>query len=72
VKNPYKKIKEEKASLMWKPNLFCNIKDAMYWWNFEGLIRRTREGGSELEPIRVLLEEDGNSNKMNTASNTRL
>jgi hypothetical protein len=38
----------------------------------EGPIRRTREGGSEWEPIKILLEVDGNSNKMNTASNTRL
>jgi hypothetical protein len=38
----------------------------------EGPIRRTREGGSEREPIKILLEGDGNSNKMNTASNTRL
>jgi hypothetical protein len=38
----------------------------------EGPIRRTREGGSEWEPIKILLERDGNSNKMNTASNTRL
>jgi hypothetical protein len=28
--------------------------------------------GSEWEPIKILLEGDGNSNKMNTASNTRL
>jgi hypothetical protein len=39
---------------------------------FEGPIRRTKEGGSEWEPIKILLEGDGNSNKMNTASNTRL
>jgi hypothetical protein len=38
----------------------------------EGPIRRTREGRSEWEPIKILLEGDGNSNKMNTASNTRL
>jgi hypothetical protein len=39
----------------------------------EGPIRRTREGGgSEWEPIKILLEGDGNSNKMNTASDTRL
>jgi hypothetical protein len=38
----------------------------------EGPIRRTREGGSEWEPIKILLEGDRNSNKMNTASNTRL
>jgi hypothetical protein len=38
----------------------------------EGLIRRTREWGSEWEPIKILLEGDGNSNKMNIASNTRL
>jgi hypothetical protein len=30
------------------------------------------EGGSEWEPIKILLEGDGNSNKMNAASNTRL
>jgi hypothetical protein len=38
----------------------------------EGPIQRTREGGSEWEPIKILLEGDGDSNKMNTASNTRL
>jgi hypothetical protein len=38
----------------------------------EGPIRRTREGESEWEPIKILLEGDGNSNKMRTASNTRL
>jgi hypothetical protein len=31
-----------------------------------------QRGGSEWEPIKILLEGDGNSNKMNTASNTRL
>jgi hypothetical protein len=30
------------------------------------------ERGSEWEPIKILLEGDENSNKMNTASNTRL
>jgi hypothetical protein len=30
------------------------------------------ERGSEWEPIKNLLEGDGNSNKINTASNTRL
>jgi hypothetical protein len=29
-------------------------------------------GGSEREPIKILLEGDRDSNKMNTASNTRL
>jgi hypothetical protein len=38
----------------------------------EGPIRRTREGESEWEPIKILLEGDGDSNKTNTASNTRL
>jgi pectin methylesterase-like acyl-CoA thioesterase len=37
----------------------------------EGPKRRTREGGSEWELIKTLLEGDGNSNKTNTASNTR-
>jgi hypothetical protein len=30
------------------------------------------EGGSEWEPIKILLEGDGNSNKTNTTSTTRL
>jgi hypothetical protein len=30
------------------------------------------ERGSEWEPIKILLEGDGDSNKTNTASNTRL
>jgi hypothetical protein len=38
----------------------------------EGPIRRTREGGSEWEPIKILLGGDGDSNKMNVASNTLL
>jgi hypothetical protein len=38
----------------------------------EGPIRRTREGGSEWEPIKILLDGDRNSNKTNAASNTRL
>jgi hypothetical protein len=38
----------------------------------EGPIRRTREGGSEWEPIKILLEGDANSNKTNAVSNTRL
>jgi hypothetical protein len=31
-----------------------------------------QRGGSEWEPIKILLEGDGNSNKTNTASNTHL
>jgi hypothetical protein len=31
-----------------------------------------QRGGSEWEPIKILLEGDGNSCKMNMASNTRL
>jgi hypothetical protein len=31
-----------------------------------------KRGGSEWESIKILLEGDGNSNKMSTASNTRL
>jgi hypothetical protein len=37
----------------------------------EGPIRQTREGGNEWDPIKIILEGDGNSNKMITASNTR-
>jgi hypothetical protein len=33
---------------------------------------KPERGGSEWEPIKILLEGDGNSNKMNTTSNTRL
>jgi ABC-type uncharacterized transport system involved in gliding motility auxiliary subunit len=40
--------------------------------DLEGRIRRTREGGSEWDPIKILLKRDRNSNKMNKASNTRL
>jgi hypothetical protein len=38
----------------------------------EGPKRRTREGRSEWELIKILLEGDGHSNKMNAASNTLL
>jgi hypothetical protein len=31
-----------------------------------------QRGGSEWETIKILLEGDGNSNKMNAASKTRL
>jgi hypothetical protein len=51
-------------------NFELKIKFAQY--KSEGPIRRTREGGSEWEPIKILLEGDGNSYKMNTTSNTRL
>jgi hypothetical protein len=33
-------------------------------------VANQRGGGSEWEPIKILLEGDGKSNKMNTASNT--
>jgi hypothetical protein len=38
----------------------------------EGLKWRTREGVSEWEPVKFLLEGDRDSNKMNWTSNTRL
>jgi hypothetical protein len=38
----------------------------------EGPKRRNQRGGSKWEPIKILLEGDRNSNKMNKASNTRL
>jgi hypothetical protein len=53
-------------STMWKPQ----IGHAAFVT--EGPIWRTREGGSEWEPIKILLEGDRNSNKMNTASTTCL
>jgi hypothetical protein len=47
-------------------------RSILIFHKLEGPIRRTREGGSEWEPIKILLEGDGNSYKMNTTSNTRL
>jgi hypothetical protein len=47
-----------------RPNLFEGV------WRTE--TANQREGGSEWEPIKILLEGDKGSNKMNTASNTRL
>jgi hypothetical protein len=38
----------------------------------EGPKLATIEGGSEWEPIKILLKVDGNSNKMNTASKAHL
>jgi hypothetical protein len=52
------------------PNVGCCTQHARNIC--EGPKRRTREGGSEWEPIKNLLEGDRCSNKMNTASNTRL
>jgi hypothetical protein len=56
---------------------FCEVPDgkglaetSVPFVPLEGPIRRTREGGSEWEPIKILLEGDGNSNKMKAASNT--
>jgi hypothetical protein len=40
-----------------------------YWWRTDMANQR---GGSEWEPIKILLEGDGDSNKTNSASNTRL
>jgi hypothetical protein len=39
---------------------------------FEGAIQQTRGGGGEWEPLKILLEGDGDSYKTNTSSNTRL
>jgi hypothetical protein len=51
---------------------FCDKKELIPLYKIEGPIRRTREGGSEWEPIKILLDGNENSNKTNTASNTRL
>jgi hypothetical protein len=40
--------------------------------DLEGPKWRTKEEGSEWEPIKILLEGDRGCNKMNTTSNTRL
>jgi hypothetical protein len=49
-----------------------DVKSAFLNGVFEGPKRQSREGGSIWEPIKILLEGDGNSNKMNTAFNTCL
>jgi hypothetical protein len=43
--------------------------NAVTWWRTDTANQRW---GSEWEPIKILLEGDGNSNKMNTTSNTCL
>jgi hypothetical protein len=52
----------------------CKESDLRVNGSFHGLKDRygEPERGSEWEPIKILLEGDGNSIKMNTASNTRL
>jgi hypothetical protein len=45
------------------------MQSNMTCWRTETANQR---GGSEWEPIKIILEWDGGSNKMNTASNTRL
>jgi hypothetical protein len=47
-----------------KCNALCDIVKDRYG--------EPERGGSKWEPIKILLEGDGNSIKMNTASNTRL
>jgi hypothetical protein len=47
----------------WWPKVFILV------WRTDTANQR---GGSEWEQIKIILEEDGNSNKLNTASNTRL
>jgi hypothetical protein len=47
-------------------------KEGINYEETKGPIRRTRDGGSEWEPIKILLEGDEDYNKTNTTSNTRL
>jgi hypothetical protein len=44
----------------------------VFWRVMKDRYGEPERGGSEWEPIKILLEGDGNSNKMNTASNTCL
>jgi hypothetical protein len=66
------------VTIIGNQNIICHRFPSTSFDNFfdtckiEGPIRQTREGGSEWEPIKILLEGDANSNKMNTAFNTRL
>jgi hypothetical protein len=45
------------------------VATLLVYWRTDTANQR---GGSEWEPIKILLEEDADSNKTNTASNTRL
>jgi hypothetical protein len=60
------------TKLLEDTTLACGVFGLLMERTGEGPIRRAREGGSEWEPIKILLEGDENSNKTNTASNTRL
>jgi hypothetical protein len=54
-------------------NTYKNVFSISYIYKpAKGPIRRTIEGGSEWELIKILLEGDGNSYKMSVASNTLL
>jgi hypothetical protein len=60
------------AYFYWYPLCFgCS-----WWWLLMWNHLKDRygepEGGSEWEPIKIIFQEDGGSNKMNTALNTRL
>jgi hypothetical protein len=63
----------EVAELKSRPTLLgaCTSCPVLHG-KIEGPIWQTREGGSEWEPIKILPEGYGGSNKMNTTSNTRL
>jgi hypothetical protein len=50
----------------------CHLDAEDRWMVVKDRYGEPKRGGSEWEPIKILLEGDGNSNKMNTASNTRL
>jgi hypothetical protein len=50
-------------------SLFILSAQALTGWRIE---TATQRGGSEWEPIKILLKRDRGSNKMNTTSNTRL
>jgi hypothetical protein len=52
------------------PLCSCDFPVGLHRRPLEGPIRRTREGGSEWEPIQILLEGDEGSNKTNTAYKT--
>jgi hypothetical protein len=54
------------------PCVYIQVQEAWTCLFGEGPMRRTIEGGSEWEPIKIILERDEDSNKTNTASNTRL
>jgi hypothetical protein len=76
--NPFRGLEDDNSYRHIKEfTMICNtvqqegVPAAWFKWNLKDRYGEP-EGGSEWEPIKILLEGDGYSNKTNTASNTCL